>query len=78
VDNFLACFYVLGVLLVLFSSFVVYRVILFLLSHYENLSPLSAQVQCRDSKNVAQKRSPVPVIVRARPIWVLIGSEIHR
>ena len=34
---------------------------------------MSAQVQCRYSKNVAQKRSTVPTIVR-----VLNGSEIRR
>jgi hypothetical protein len=56
-----------GLLLSLFSSFVVYRVIPLLLSHYEILSPLSARVQCRDSKNVTQKRPPDPVIARTRP-----------
>jgi hypothetical protein len=61
----------------LFSSFVIHRVTPLLLSHYENLSLLSTQVQCRDSKNVAQGRSPIPVLVRAEPTRVLIGSEIH-
>lgn len=50
-------------LLALFSAFVVYRVTPLLLTHYDILSPLST----RDSKNVAQRRSPVPVIVRAEP-----------
>ena len=74
----------LRVQLVLFSSVVVYRVIPLLLSHYEIFS-LSAQEQCCDSRNVAQKRSHCaltalsrPCHVRARLIWVLIGSEIHR
>jgi hypothetical protein len=66
----------LRLLSALFTSFVVRRVTPLLLSHYEIISLLSTQVQCRDSKNVARKRSPVPVLVRAEPT-VLIGSEIH-
>ncbi|KAH9997548.1 hypothetical protein BJV77DRAFT_42670 [Russula vinacea] len=74
---FSECF---GVLLVLFSSFVVYRVIPLLLSHSE-IFFLSAQEQCCDSKNVAQKRShcALPSLsLFGKADLVLIGSEIHR